>query len=58
MSFVAEFDERRLDGWVRHSLATGTDAVRESLNHAGGSLKDFAQLISPAGAELLEPLCR
>ena len=58
MSFVAEFDERRLDGWVRHSLATGTDAVRESLNHAGGSLKDFAQLISPAGAELLELLCR
>jgi 2-iminoacetate synthase len=58
MSFAAEFDDRRLDGWVRHSLATATDAVRESLNRAGGSLKDFAQLISPAGAELLEPLCR
>ena len=58
MSFAGEFNEQRLDGWVRQSLASGTDAVRDSLARARVSLSDFAQLISPAGAELLEPLCR
>src|SRR3984957_9567763 len=58
MSFVREFNELRLDGRVKHSLAAGTAAVRASLNRSHLSLSDFAQLIAPAGAELLEPLCR
>jgi 2-iminoacetate synthase len=58
MSFAGEFDERRLDGLVGHSRATTVDAVRESMARAQLSLVDFAQLISPVGVELLEPLCQ
>ena len=58
MSFVDEFNRLSLDGLVRHSLAADATAVRASLSHGELSLTDFAQLISPAGAELLEPLCR
>jgi len=58
MSFVREFNALRLDDRVKHSLAAVPAAVRESLNRPRMSLNDFAQLISPAGAELLEALCR
>jgi 2-iminoacetate synthase len=58
MSFVSEFNELRLDERVKHSLATGTAAIRESLNRPHLSLTDFAQLIAPSGGELLESLCR
>jgi 2-iminoacetate synthase len=58
MSFVGKFNELPLDGLVKHSLAADAFAVLASLNRAELSLTDFAQLISPAGAELLEPLCR
>src|SRR5262245_44253226 len=58
MSFVAEFNELPLDEMTRQSLATGHGAVRESLGKDGLRLSDFAKLISPAGNQLLEELCR
>ncbi len=58
MSFVAEFDALPLDALVKRSMAAGVDAVRESLGRTRLSLVDFAHLIAPAGAELLEPLCQ
>src|SRR5438309_3655684 len=58
MSFVAEFNALPMDALVKRSMAAGTDAVRESLGRTRLSLADFAHLIAPAGAELLEPLCR
>ena len=58
MSFVGEFNDLGLDALVNRSVSTATAAVRESLARTRLSLADFAQLISPAGAELLEPLCQ
>lgn len=58
MSFVGTFNELRLDDLVKRSVAAGTPAVRESMGRSQLSLADFAQLIAPAGAELLESLCR
>lgn len=58
MSFVARFNELRMDALVEHSLATSADAARQSMARSKLSLTDFAQLISPAAAEMLEPLCR
>ena len=43
---------------VQRSLAAGAAAVRESLAKPKPSLADFANLISPAAAEFLEPLGR
>jgi len=39
-------------------MSARTPAVAESLGRSGLTLADFANLISPAGAGLLEPLCR
>ncbi len=47
-----------MDALTKRSLAAGTAAVRESMGRSQLSLADFAQLISPAGAELLELLCQ
>ncbi len=58
MSFVAEFNALPLPALVRRSLGAGTAAVRASLNQTQPNLEDFARLISPAGGELLELLCR
>ncbi len=58
MSFASEFDKLPLAALVSQSLAAAAPAVCDSLTRAQLSLADFAQLISPAGAELLEPLCR
>ncbi len=58
MSFVAEFNALPLPALVRRSLGAGTAAVRASLNQTQPNLEDFARLISPAGGELLESLCR
>ena len=58
MSFVAEFNSLPLESLVQRSLATSLPAARESLAKDKLSLADFAQLISPAAGELLEPLCR
>jgi 2-iminoacetate synthase len=43
---------------LERSLKASTQAARACLGHAELSLNDFAHLISPAAAELLEPLSR
>ena len=58
MSFVTEFNTLPLAALIRRSLTASTPAVRASLAKTSLSLEDFARLISPAGAELLEPLSR
>jgi 2-iminoacetate synthase len=58
MSFVGEFNQLPLDGLVQKSLAASAPAVEDCLGKDGLSLADFANLISPAGAQFLEPLCR
>lgn len=56
MSFVAEFNSLPLAALVKRSLETSLTAARENLTKEKLSLADFAQLISPAAGELLEPL--
>src|SRR5258708_6797357 len=58
MSFVIEFNALPLDALVKRSLSATDAAVRESMWRPKVELGDFARLISPAGAGLLEPLCR
>ena len=58
MSFVNEFNTLPLAALVERSLNASTEAARASMGKAELSLNDFAHLISPAGAELLEPLSR
>ena len=58
MSFVNEFNKLPLAALLQRSLKASTEAARASLGKAELSLNDFAHLISPAGAELLEPLSR
>lgn len=58
MSFVTEFNRLAFDALVQRSLTASTQAARASLDKTRLSLEDFAHLISPAGAELLEPLSR
>jgi len=58
VSFVTEFNKLPLAALVQRSLTASTQAVRASLGKPELSLDDFAHLISPAGAELLEPLSR
>lgn len=54
MSFVAEFNALPLSVLLQRSLTASQAVVRESLAKERLSLADFARLISPAGAELLE----
>ncbi len=58
MSFVSEFSLLPLQSLVRHSLAASEAGIRESLARSKISLTDFAQLISPAATDHIEPLCR
>ena len=58
MSFVTEFNTLPLNALVQRSLTASSQAARASLDMTSLSLEDFAHLISPAGAELLEPLSR
>lgn len=58
MSFVGEFQALPLDALLRCSRTAALSAARESAGKAQLSLADFAQLISPAAGELLEPLGR
>src|SRR6266511_3579109 len=58
MSFVAEFNGLPLEPLLRRSLSATTPPVREALANPRPSLAEFADLISPAAGELLEPLCR
>ena len=58
MSFVTEFNTLPLSALVQRSRTASTRAARASLDMTSLSLEYFAQLISPAGADLLEPLAR
>jgi 2-iminoacetate synthase len=58
VSFVNEFNALPLTALVQRSLTASTSAARASLGKTDVSLSDFAHLISPAAAELLEPLSR
>jgi 2-iminoacetate synthase len=58
VSFVNEFKTLPLAALLERSLRASKEAARASLGKAELSLHDFAHLISPAGAELLEPLSR
>ena len=48
----------QLESLIQRSLSTSPAAARESLASPNPTLEDFARLISPAAAMLLEPLCR
>jgi 2-iminoacetate synthase len=56
VSFVAEFNSLPVKALVQQSLASSTIAVESAINRGKFSLTDFAALISPAGAELLESM--
>ena len=58
MSFVNEFNTLPLAALLQRSLKASSQAARASLGKAELTLNDFTHLISPAGAELLEPLSR
>jgi 2-iminoacetate synthase len=58
VSFSSEFNSLPLDRLLARSLAAGTADARQSLAKGKLSLDDFADLISPAAAALLEPLSR
>jgi 2-iminoacetate synthase len=58
VSFVAEFNSLPLAALVKRSWETSLASARENLTKEKLSLADFAQLISPAAGELLEPLSR
>ena len=58
MSFVAEFNELPVNQLVRSSRDASIGSIRESLGRPRLSLRDFANLISPAAGELLETMGR
>jgi 2-iminoacetate synthase len=58
MSFAAEIDRLRLDELAARSMATSAASAAESLDRTAPTLADFAQLISPSAAGMLEQLCR
>ena len=58
MSFVGEFNALPLPSLLECARAAPLGAAREAMAKSQPSLTDFARLISPAAAELLEPLCR
>jgi 2-iminoacetate synthase len=58
VSFVTEFKSLPLEPLVQRSQTAGVQAVRESMAKTKLSLADFANLISPAGAGLLEHMGR
>lgn len=58
MSFVAGLNALSLEALLQSSLSTTHDAARRVLAGSASSVNDFANLISPAAGELLEPLCR
>ncbi|MCU0784955.1 MAG: 2-iminoacetate synthase ThiH [Verrucomicrobia bacterium] len=58
MSFVSEFNSLPREALVKRSQDATASAARESLAKDKLSLRDFAQLISPAAGELLEAMGR
>ena len=58
MSFADEFDALPIETLLERSLGASAVSARKSMEHSNLSLADFAQLISPAAAGLLETLGR
>src|SRR2546430_1940447 len=58
MSFVSEFNALPLEALLKRSLSATPATVREALAKSRLTPTDFAELISPAGGKLLEPLGR
>jgi 2-iminoacetate synthase len=58
VSFVAEFEKLPLSSLLAQSKQAGDAEARASLASARPTLRDFANLISPAAGELLEPMGR
>ncbi|HOX57471.1 MAG TPA: 2-iminoacetate synthase ThiH [Candidatus Paceibacterota bacterium] len=58
MSFVTEFNSLPLAALTERALRTSRTAAQASLERDRLGLEDFAHLISPAGADLLEELSR
>ncbi|MBI5802627.1 MAG: 2-iminoacetate synthase ThiH [Verrucomicrobia bacterium] len=58
MSFIAEFNALPLEALEQSSRHASLTEAQAALGKSQLSLKDFARLISPAAAPLLEPLCR
>jgi 2-iminoacetate synthase len=58
VSFVSEFNSLPFPSLVKRSLDAGSHSVRESMGKSKLSLADFANLISPAASDLLEPMGR
>jgi 2-iminoacetate synthase len=58
MSFVAEFSALPQETLLKRSLSATATNVRGTLTKSRLTLADFADLISPAASDLLEPLCR
>jgi 2-iminoacetate synthase len=57
MSFVGEFNQLPFGPLLRRATQASTADVHSILALGPRSLADFAALLSPAAAELLEPLC-
>jgi 2-iminoacetate synthase len=58
VSFASDFEKLPLTDLVALSLRATPEAVAGSLAKSRLALADFARLISPAAAGLLEPMCR
>ena len=56
MSFVPQFNAIPFDALAERARTAGAGAVRGLIGRSDLSLADFATLLSPGGAELLEPL--
>ena len=56
MSFVSTFNSLPLESLLQRSISASPQAVRESMTRERLALTDFANLISPAAADLLEPM--
>lgn len=56
VSFVAEFKSLPIADWLQRARKASLADARASLARERLSLEDFAHLISPAAAELLEPM--
>lgn len=57
MSFVAEFNRLPFTELLQRSRTASRSDVEQVVAAGANSLADFATLLSPAGAELLESLC-
>jgi len=56
VSFVSEFNSLPVRDLVKHSRNAAARDVRATLDKSKLSLEDFANLVSPAAAEFLEPI--